>query len=511
MTDVRIAAHRGLHAEHAGGARENTLDAIRSALNAGVEWIEIDVRLTRDGEVVLLHDATLKRLWGAPQAVADVDLTYLRAMGAAGGRIPLLSEVLQAMHGSGATLLIDMDDAAPAAAAADVVRSRSSDVRIAWCGALAAMQVVRAELPDAAIWLPWDRAEPPAADDLVALRPSVINSHHLYIGASFVEAVHALGLEVSVWTVDDGAQAVHLASIGVDSITSNDPVAVRAAIAGGAPDESARRLAIVSELAEHAAEITARARQRGVGEVLTKAGPADHVTEIDRAIERHVRAALRAQFPEHDIVGEEYGGSTDGARPCWYLDPIDGTANLANGIPWTSFSLALVENGRPVVAAVLDPVGNADDGVSGPVPVTAAEGGGAWRAGVRLRTSPRLCEDALSGAIVTTELAGAIAWPGMHRLMDALGARHCTVRVPGSGTASLSGVALGRGAAALVHHYSPMDHAAALLVVAEAGGAVVDQHGAPTLGPETGPVFTGVDERAVAALHEEWRLATAAQ
>lgn len=506
----RLVAHRGLHAEETGGARENTLAALRAAVAAGVAWIEIDVRRTRDGAVVLLHDPTLERLWGDRSAIADLELAEVRERGGGERRIPLLSEALDLLHGSGVVLLIDMDEAVPAAAAAEVVRSSPADTATAWCGDLDAMRRVRAELPDAEIWMPWASPVPPSEAELAELRPSVVNAPHLIVGADFVSGVHARGLGVAVWTVDEPAQAAHLARLGVDSVTTNVLPRLQAAVAdvttgSSDSDEGERAAGIVRELAEWAAERTALARIDGIGPVQTKKDPGDHVTRIDREIEHGVRVALRAQFPAHDIVGEEEGGESDGTRPCWYLDPVDGTANLANGVPWTSFSLALVQDGRPVVGAVLDPVGEAQGGISVPVPVIAGEGRGAWRRGSRLVSSPGAGEDPLSGAIVTTELAGTSAWPGLSRMLDALAERHCTLRIPGSGTATLAGVALGRGVAAMVHRYSPLDHAAALLIVAEAGGCVLDAEGRPTLDPGPGPVFTGVDERSARALHLIWR------
>ncbi|WP_420113310.1 inositol monophosphatase family protein [Pseudactinotalea sp.] len=503
MTGPRLVAHRGLHGNAGGGARENTLAAVQAALDAGLTWIEIDVRVTSDAHVVLLHDPTLERLWGDPRAITDVSLDEVRELGGGQRRIPLLTEALALVAGTDATLLIDIDDADVAPTAAQLVATSETKARTAWCGHPNAMRQVREVIPEAAVWTPWYSAEPPVAADLHGV--TLINAQHLLVGPAFVEAMHAQGVEVAVWTVDDAAQAAHLAAIGVDSITTNRAQVVASAVASGTVDDRARQASIALELADHAAEATARARRVGVGPVETKTGPADHVTEVDREIERRVREVLRAQFPDHDMVGEEYGGTHDGDRPCWYLDPVDGTANLANGFPWTSFSLALVENDRPVVGVVLDPVSDRPDGGPTPVPVLAIEGRGSWRAGEQLRTSPNLGADPLSGALVITELDGARAWPGLHDLLDALAERHCTMRVPGSGTATLAGIAMGRGVAAIIHRYSPLDHAAAALVVLEAGGTVLDGHGEPNPHPVGSTVVAGADERAATALWRQWQ------
>lgn len=507
---ARVVAHRGLHAEHRGGARENTLAAIRAAVSAGITWIEVDVRVTRDGAVVLLHDETLERLWLDPRPVRDATLAELAELGGGPRRIPTLAAALDALHGTGATLLIDMDDPEPAAAAVAMVRESRSDAATAWCGDTRAMRRVRMAAPDAVIWMPWDRRDPPTAADLAPLRPAVINVPHLRVGAAFVSAVHALGADVAVWTVDAPAQAAHLATLGVDSLTSNDPLSVQSAVVAHAVDEEARRAAVVSEIAEGAAIHIAAMRRHGIGAVQTKRDAADHVTEVDRAVERHVRDLIGAQFPDHAFVGEEYGGEADAERPCWYLDPVDGTANLAGGIPWTSFSLALVEGGRPVVGAVHDPVGAVSSGIPTGTAILARAGHGAWRAGRRVLLAPcTSASDPLAGRVVTTELAGAVAWPGFHELLDLLAERHCTVRVQGSGTATLAGIALGRGQAAMVHRYSPIDHAAALLIVTEAGGTVLDADGHENLHPLGGPAIVGADAASARALWEAWRSVTA--
>lgn len=80
-------------------------------------------------------------------------------------------------------------------------------------------------------------------------------------------------------------------------------------------------------------------------------GPKDVVTEADLACDTFLRKALRQEFPHHSIRTEE--GVTEGpakAERQWIIDPIDGTVNFSRGIPLWGISLALVENGTPLVA-----------------------------------------------------------------------------------------------------------------------------------------------------------------
>ena len=89
-------AHRGLHGD---GAEENTLEAFERACCAGY-GIELDVQLSRDGEVVVFHDDSLRRMTGDARRVDQLDWAQLRALRVgAGGRIPLLSEVLAQVDG----------------------------------------------------------------------------------------------------------------------------------------------------------------------------------------------------------------------------------------------------------------------------------------------------------------------------------------------------------------------------------------------------------------------------
>src|SRR5262245_12907248 len=90
---------------------------------------------------------------------------------------------------------------------------------------------------------------------------------------------------------------------------------------------------------------------------IDKKGSIDLVTEIDIEIERGFRAMIAERFPDHDVLGEEFGAAPPDERPkrlCWVFDPIDGTTNYAHGLPIFCSSLALELDGEPIVAAVYD-------------------------------------------------------------------------------------------------------------------------------------------------------------
>ena len=113
------------------------------------------------------------------------------------------------------------------------------------------------------------------------------------------------------------------------------------------------------------AEIMPRFRKLGVSDVSAKSGPLDLVTVADEAAERMLARGLQRLFPGCDVVGEE-GASRDPALlatiatagRCFVLDPIDGTANFAAGLPLFGVIVAVVERGETVAAVIHDPVGD---------------------------------------------------------------------------------------------------------------------------------------------------------
>jgi myo-inositol-1(or 4)-monophosphatase/deoxyribonuclease-2 len=496
-------AHRG----DSSLLRENTLVAIKSAIDAGAQIIEIDVRITKDQEVVVIHDSTLERLWGVSAPIDQREWNFISTLGEGDDRIPLLSDVLPLFIDSTSILMIDMEESDPAQLAYQVTANGPLDPsKIYWCGNLDGMKQIRALSKEARIWLPWNELVLPTQELITEVAPEFINLHYSFVNRARITEFHNMGLKVAVWTVDDEATMRWAIAVGVDSITTNQLSTLQKLLA-----ESSLPLDLldgdsIEEIDLDRAMIVARdlgkwailvASSMDPGTMNIKVNPADIVTQVDLMIEIHVREVIAANFPNHNFVGEEMGGQFIGDKPSWYLDPVDGTTNFANRMPWSSFSLALAFNRTPLVAVVIDPWRNSL--------FEAMAGRGAKLNGRELKVEDQGdVANPLSSRIVSTELAAHRAWPGMLELLESLAENYCTMRIMGSGTLTLVGVAAQRGVGSIIGQYSPIDHLAAALIVHEAGGAVWDENGSVNLFPETGGIMVST-QSAAKPLFKIWR------
>jgi myo-inositol-1(or 4)-monophosphatase len=206
---------------------------------------------------------------------------------------------------------------------------------------------------------------------------------------------------------------------------------------------------------------------------IEKKGAIDLVTEIDLAVEREFRAMIAERFPDHEVLGEEFGAAGDRERRprhCWVFDPIDGTTNYAHGLPIFCSSLALEVDGEPIVAAIYDP--NRKE------LFTAERGQGAWLNGQPLRVS------------TAATLIDSLLVTGFHynvhkdpeevlKIFGAFISRARAVRRLGSAALDLAYVAAGRFDGFWEKKLQPWDVAGGALIVMEAGGVVTGVSGAP--------------------------------
>lgn len=226
-TSPLIFAHRGVSVEFP----ENTLEAFAAAASRGADGVELDVRRTADGMLVVHHDAEL----------GDGRAIIAQSRAALPGSVPLLAEALEACEGLRVNIEIknvpgepDFDPACTVAAdvVAMVHAMGMTPAVIVSSFTYDDIQRVRAEAADVATgWLvlgvgdvDWmlDRI---VADGHRALHPPVAATD-----ATVIAAAHARGVAVNTWTVDDPARIAELAADGVDGVITNDPATARAAL-----------------------------------------------------------------------------------------------------------------------------------------------------------------------------------------------------------------------------------------------------------------------------------------
>ena len=214
-------AHRGAPREYP----ENTLPSFARALELGADGIELDVHATRDGVVVVHHDAvprartTDRRLTGRP--IADLTYDELRAFSVAPDvGIPTLAEVL-ALVGRAAVTYVELKGAGIERETIDVIRQ--SDVRCALHSFdHAAIARAQALAPEIRRGLLFSRRPVDPAPSMEAAGAHDAWVEWPLVDQGFVAAVRRIGGSVIAWTVNDAAAARRLTSLGVDGLCTDD-------------------------------------------------------------------------------------------------------------------------------------------------------------------------------------------------------------------------------------------------------------------------------------------------
>lgn len=230
--------------------------------------------------------------------------------------------------------------------------------------------------------------------------------------------------------------------------------------------ELTRALETAVQAAHVAGEILLE--RRGKVTVEHKDGFRDLVTEADRIAEEAVNEVLLGAFPEYGIVGEETGETAGSERYRWFVDPLDGTTNYAQGLPLFATSIALEKDGELLVGVIHIPVLNET--------YTAVRGQGAACNGVPLRVSS---EKNLENSLLVTGFPFDLA-PGRPNNLDhmsALAPRTRGVRMLGTAAINMVYVATGMFEAYWQLSNAPWDVAAGAVIIEEAGGKVTDMDG----------------------------------
>ncbi len=247
MTSPQIFAHRGAKAV----APENTIPAFAKALEMGVAGIELDVHCSRDGQLVVIHDATLERTTNGSGNVADYTAAELATLDAGSHfhpdfsqvGVPTLTDVFD-LVGDRCVVNVEIKTTAPqggdqveplialieARGLADQVLISSFDpvtlIKLRWLAPHLRLGLLY-YLP----LLPWLRN----AWFTPIMQPEALHPHFSLIDAAEMSWARERGLAVNSWTVNDPAEAQRLAALGVDVIMSDVPDQIMQAVAAAQP------------------------------------------------------------------------------------------------------------------------------------------------------------------------------------------------------------------------------------------------------------------------------------
>lgn len=230
--DTEITAHRG----GAWKAPENTISALQYTIDSGADYAEIDVQETKDGELILLHDDSLKRTAGVKKNVWDMTLKQIEKLDAGasfhkkfrGEKIPEFTEVLKFCKGR-LDLNIEIKyNGKNKGIVNKVVRAIKENHFEDHCVVtsmnyqfLKQIKKIAPEIRTGYIMtMTYGGVQGMEAADFFSVK-------HTYVDEKFVTQAHALGKEVHVWTVNYKGDAKRMLDIGADNIITDDPIMVR--------------------------------------------------------------------------------------------------------------------------------------------------------------------------------------------------------------------------------------------------------------------------------------------
>lgn len=216
--------HRGLM----GVEPENTLRSFRRADREGVDVIELDLHLSKDGELVVMHDAAVDRTTDGSGPISDFTLAELRELDAGEGeRIPVFEEVVDAVS---APLQAEIKDLAAARVLVEVLQRRALLERVTVISFYDdALREVRALLPDIPIVLVAGGSSETTPQRAPELGAGMVSLDLRRLHADLVARCRAAGLKVIAWTVNTPEDLAKVRELGLDGVVTDEP-AIRQAV-----------------------------------------------------------------------------------------------------------------------------------------------------------------------------------------------------------------------------------------------------------------------------------------
>ncbi|WP_424359578.1 glycerophosphodiester phosphodiesterase [Methanocella sp. MCL-LM] len=224
MYDFMVIGHRGA----AGYEPENTLRSFQKGIALGVDWIELDIRRTADGHIVVMHDDTVERTTNGRGKVSEMSLADIKKLDAGKGeKVPTLQEAIDVAKGK-VKLIIELKLEGLEADVIDIVEKNGlfEDCIISsfFYYSIRRVKELRPGIMTAAIAsklpIEFHRLHNDFLADTIFLRKDIVSR-------DIVDEAHRDGFLVCVWNIDDSRDVARYADMGVDFISSNYPDRLR--------------------------------------------------------------------------------------------------------------------------------------------------------------------------------------------------------------------------------------------------------------------------------------------
>jgi glycerophosphoryl diester phosphodiesterase len=214
-----IMGHRGAAALEP----ENTLLSIATAMEIGVDAVEIDVHLSKDKQIVVIHDATVDRTTNGTGAVSSYTLEEMKMLDAGKGQtIPTLQEVMDLIHRK-VRLVIELKDEGTEGPVVELIQKNglveSAYVISFWHRLVRTVKDIEGRIKTGVLFV----GCPVDASIAAQVSADALVMKYTFVDKRFVDMAHEEGLTVFIWNIDDPHLVKPHADMGVDGIGSNDP------------------------------------------------------------------------------------------------------------------------------------------------------------------------------------------------------------------------------------------------------------------------------------------------
>ena len=224
MIKVEIIGHRGA----AELEPENTIRSIIKAIECEANFVEVDIRRTKDGVLIAMHDETVDRTTNGTGKVSELTFEEIRKLDAGKGeKVPTIEEILDVTKGK-VKLILELKEKGYEDQVIELIKSKNmiNDVIVVSFHANAIRRIKELE-PRITTGYLFMKSPFQALEIAKSCGAKILGAYYKVVNSSFIYMAKSYGFKTIVWTVNNEKDIINMIKIGVDGITSDNPCLVK--------------------------------------------------------------------------------------------------------------------------------------------------------------------------------------------------------------------------------------------------------------------------------------------